>query len=283
MTNRAELREAAYAKINLALHVREKMADGYHRIETLFAFVDQGDALACRDADAIGLSVEGRFAHALGTAQDNLVLRAARAAIAHAGSAADGFAPHFTLTKNLPVASGIGGGSTDAAAALRLMAGPMGFDPRDLLAIAAPLGADVPACVISETRIGRGRGERLAMPPRDDWRHAPVLLVNPGVPLSTPHVFSGWDGDDRGALQGHSVSEMALKGRNDLEASAIALCPAIAQVLAALQREEPLLARMSGSGATCFAIYTSEADRDAAMAHICAKQPDWWTLAGRLR
>jgi 4-diphosphocytidyl-2-C-methyl-D-erythritol kinase len=200
----------------------------------------------------------------------------------------DGLA--ITLEKNLPVAAGLGGGSADAGAVFRIVRDIYGL-PDDWRARAAKLGADVPACVESVTCIGRGTGTELE-PVENDLAGTPVLLVNPRTPLATGPVFKAWastgastgasagGGVDRGPLPSGTAREIALAGRNDLEAPALSLCPVIGEVLAALSDTCPLLARMSGSGATCFALYASEAERDAAAA---AMPGEWWMLAGRLR
>lgn len=268
------MRETAFAKLNLALHVRARMADGYHAIETLFAFCEDGDLLEAEADDALSLAIDGPFADAL--AGDNLVLRAAermRAVFAIENGAA------LRLTKYLPVASGVGGGSADAAAALRLLARLWGIrDPR-IAGIAAGLGADVPACLASRTAIGRGRGDALEMVDGEELAGMPVLLVNPGVPLATGPVFAGWDGRDRGALGADP-----FVGRNDLEAPARALAPAIGEVLAALSAAPGTrLVRMSGSGATCFALFDDIAARDSTDLAIAAAQPGWWRTSSRLR
>jgi 4-diphosphocytidyl-2-C-methyl-D-erythritol kinase len=202
---------------------------------------------------------------------DNLVARALNTLPRPQGLA-------VTLEKNLPVAAGLGGGSADAGAVFRMVEALDGL-PDDWPARAAKLGADVPACVLSRTHIGLGTGtEQLSV--EDDLAGTPVLLVNPHVPLSTGPVFKAWDGADRGALPKGPASKIAREGRNDLEAPAISLCPVIAAVLAALQGTGPWLARMSGSGATCFALYDTPEARDAAAE---AMPDDWWTMAGRLR
>ena len=170
------------------------------------------------------------------------------------------------------------GGSADAGAVFRLVERSHGW-PDDWMSRAARLGADVPACVESRTCVGRGTGTELETGP-DDLAGTPVLLVNPRVPLATGPVFRAWDGVDRGPLPGGTAREIALGGRNDLEAPALSLCPQIAAVLAALQATEAWLVRMSGSGATCFALFDSEAERDEAAAAMPA---DWWALAGKLR
>jgi 4-diphosphocytidyl-2-C-methyl-D-erythritol kinase len=271
------MEEPAFAKINLALHVRSREADGYHRIETVFAFVDAGDLLRVRANDSLILEVEGPFSGQVSEGEDNLVLRAAAALRTHYG-VARGAA--LTLQKNLPVASGIGGGSADAAAALRLLARfwEIAAVEDELFDLAQRLGSDVPACLLSRPARGEGRGERLL--PLEDWTLAgtPVLLANPGKALATADVFSGWDRQDRGPLAD------PLTGRNDLEPPALRLVPEIGDVLEALRETAGTrLVRMSGSGATCFALYESDAARDAALAHIGRTHPQWWLLASRLR
>ncbi len=269
--------ETAYAKINLALHVRERLPDGYHRIETIFAFCEDGDRLEVSTADALSLTVTGPFADALAGDGENLVLAAARMSGPSCGAA-------IRLDKRLPVAAGLGGGSADAGAAIRLLGRHWRVPiDEDLQRRAAVLGADVPACIVSRTRIGSGTGVDLSIPDMEDASGLPVLLVNPRVPLATGPVFRGWDGTDRGPLAVGSIMEAALSGRNDLEAPAIALCPPVADVLRALTDTRPTLARMSGSGATCFALYADTAARDDADARIAAARPGWWRMATRLR
>lgn len=268
------MRETAFAKINLALHVRGRRADGYHELETLFAFVDAGDVLTARVAERDALTVLGEFSGGLEDSFGNLVAKAL-----HALPRPEGLA--ITLEKNLPVAAGLGGGSADAGAVFRIVRERYGL-PEDWRARAAKLGADVPACVESVTCIGRGTGTELEAAD-DSLAGTPVLLVNPRLPLATGPVFGGWDGVDRGPLPEGDVRTIALEGRNDLEAPAIALCPPIADILAALRGTAPWLARMSGSGATCFALYGSDQVRDTAAAQVQAQQPDWWQMKGRLR
>jgi 4-diphosphocytidyl-2-C-methyl-D-erythritol kinase len=266
--------ETAYAKINLALHVRRRREDGYHELETLFAFVDDGDRLTASPASRDVLNIKGEFAGALDDPFGNIVAKAL------------GKLKHLPgwsviLEKRLPVAAGLGGGSADAGAIFRMVERWSGL-PDNWREIAAGLGADVPACVESRTCIGRGTGTELE-PFESDLAGTPVLLVNPRVPLETGPVFKAWDGTDRGALPEGTAREIALAGRNDLEAPAISLCPAIAEVLSALRETAPWLARMSGSGATCFALYDSEAQRDAAAQAIAAAHPEWWQMTGKLR
>lgn len=266
--------ETAYAKINLALHVRRRRDDGYHELETLFAFVDAGDRLSIQPAPQDQLRTLGEFGRELTDPFGNIVMQALSALPRPQGWA-------VTLEKNLPVAAGLGGGSADAGALFRLYDREYGL-PDDWHARAAKLGADVPACVRSVTAVGRGTGTEL-IEIENDLAEMPVLLVNPRVPLSTGPVFKGWDGADHGAMPEGPVSMIALSGRNDLEAPAIALCPVVAKVLAALNETQPWLARMSGSGATCFALYETAEQRAAAAARIAVVQPDWWQLAGKLR
>jgi 4-diphosphocytidyl-2-C-methyl-D-erythritol kinase len=277
------MEETAYAKINLALHVRAREADGYHRIETLFAFAEDGDRLRIAAGEGLSLRVTGPFASALAAEKDNLVLRAAEALQRRFG-VRQGAA--LELDKRLPVASGIGGGSADAAAALRLLSRWWGLDAReeDLIEIGARLGADVPACVRSRTARGEGKGDRLLEQDEAGLSAMPLLLVNPGVGLSTASVFAAWDGTDKGALAGGVPLDAALGGRNDLEAPARSIVSEIDEVLAALaQAPGVFLARMSGSGATCFALFQTATDRDRAGEAIASRNLGWWQLATRVR
>jgi len=268
------LTETAYAKINLALHVRRRREDGYHELETLFAFVDAGDRLTARSAPQDELTVIGEFVEQLSDPFGNIVAKALSSL-----PRADGLS--ITLEKNLPVAAGLGGGSADAGAVFRMIGDAYRL-PDDWGERAAKLGADVPACVESVTCIGRGTGTELE-PVENDLAGTPVLLVNPRVPLATGPVFAGWDRQDRGALPSGPASRIASEGRNDLEPPAVALCPPIAEVLALLRGTSASLVRMSGSGATCFALYASETQREEAAAVITAARPDWWQLQGELR
>jgi 4-diphosphocytidyl-2-C-methyl-D-erythritol kinase len=258
--------DIAYAKINLALHVRRKRADGYHELESCFAFLDCGDTLTISPAEDYALTSDGEFGGSMGDDADNLVTRALR--LGHGGELPN---LHCYVTKCLPVAAGLGGGSADAAAALRLIGAS------DRLDLAAQLGADVPACVESVPVIGRGTGTALS-PGENDVKGLACLLVNPRLPLSTGPVFQAWDGIDRGPMPEGSARAIALAGRNDLEEPAIRLCPAIAEILAELRQTAPLVARMSGSGATCFALY-----EDLEEAKAVSLNPAWWTMIGRLR
>lgn len=271
--------ENAPAKINLALHVRERMPDGYHRLETIFAFAADGDRLFVAPSEELALRVTGPFAHGLSAGEDNLVLRAATALRAAVGARGGAL---LTLEKNLPIASGIGGGSADAAAALRMLARFWSVDA-DLMAVATALGADVPACLVGQVVRGEGRGDQLE--PVDDKSLAgrPLLLVNPGVAMPTGPVFAGWDGVDRGPLAEGDPLAAALAGRNDLELPAMAIAPVIGDLIAWLQRRRGVaLARMSGSGATCFALFDRAEDLDRANEEAARDWPGAWRLATRL-
>lgn len=273
MTER--MTEIAHAKINLALHVRARRPDGYHKIETLFAFAEDGDRLTAERADALRLEIVGENAPALADEAGNLVLRAA-GALREAFSISDGAS--IRLDKVLPVSAGLGGGSADAAAAIRLLARLWGVDWRDtrVMNIARNLGADVPACLESRTCFGIDRGDALSPFPADDLAGKPLLLVNPGLPLSTGDVFRAWDGEDRGALR----PEDWFAARNDLEAPAMKIVPQIGLLLGDLAaRNGAEFVRMSGSGATCFALFSS----DRACREAAESLSQFWTLATRIR
>ena len=268
--------EQAPAKLNLALHVRARRPDGYHELETLFVFVRDGDTLTLAPADQDSFEVAGAMAGALSGEGDNLVTRARdrfRAEIAQTGPLT------IRLEKRLPVASGLGGGSADAAATLRAMARMSGValdDPR-LFACAAALGSDIPACLLGLSAIGTGRGEELVeVAGPGEWA---VMLVNPRVAVPTGPVFAAWDRVDRGPLPEGSALDIAMHGRNDLQPPAIAIAPVIGEVLAELSACEGVaLARMSGSGATCFALFADTDARAAAARGIEARHPGWWCL-----
>lgn len=267
----SELRETAYAKVNLALHVRGRLPDGRHRIETIFAFCEDGDELLFELDDALGLIIDGVSPTEI--EGDNLILRAAYA-LRSATATRQG--AQIRLTKRLPIAAGLGGGSADAAAALRALVRLWRIDPEFAGAVAPKLGADVPACLVSRTCRGTGAGDEIAILLEPNLKGTPILLVNPAVPLATGEVFGGWDGVDRGPLGDDWKS-----ARNDLEPAAIHMVPAIADVLGWLRQQPGAeFVRMSGSGATCFALFADDASRDAAAAIV----PEaWWHLATSLR
>ena len=264
--------EIAPAKLNLALHVRGRLPDGRHSIETVFAFCTDGDRLTGEPANELSLQVTGPFAAELAGEKDNLVLRAARA-LQDAAGVTEGAA--LVLEKSLPVASGLGGGSADAAAALRLLTSLWRIDPKYALEVAPAIGSDVPACLLSLPARGEGAGDRLTPIDLPEISGAPVLLVNPRVRLSTATVFAKWDGQDQGPLGAWR------DGGNGLEPAAIEMAPQIEAVLAWLgTRPGAGFARMSGSGATCFALFESADARDSAADSV---PREWWRLATFLR
>ncbi|HVF36867.1 MAG TPA: 4-(cytidine 5'-diphospho)-2-C-methyl-D-erythritol kinase, partial [Sphingomicrobium sp.] len=237
------LAERAPAKLNLALHVRGDLPDRRRRIETLFVFCEDGDELSGEESEDIELTVEGREAPELSSAE-NLVVRAAYA-LRQASGVEKG--ARLFLRKRLPLASGLGGGSADAAAALRLLVRLWKIEPSLAGEVAPKIGSDVPACLISQTSLGTGAGDQLTVVHLPELARKPVLLVNPSIKLGTAEVFGRWDGVDRGPLKDWR------NGRNDLEAPAISLVPEIGDVLDWLGRTGAEFVRMSGSGATCFA------------------------------
>lgn len=272
-----DLFEPAPAKLNLALHIRGKLPDGRHAIETIFAFCTDGDKLFAQASDDLLLRVGGPFANDLDDeprgeeAKPNLILTAARRLRKTAGIDVGAI---IDLEKNLPVASGIGGGSADAAAALRLLTRLWGIDPAHASAVAPAVGSDVPACLLSMTARGEGAGDDLQLFDAG-VSGSPVLLVNPGVEVSTAEIFSRWKGEDKGPLTDWR------SGRNDLEPIAVEMVPLIGAVLAWLSAQEGAqFVRMSGSGATCFALFTSEEARDNA---AVAVPREWWKLSTFLR
>jgi 4-diphosphocytidyl-2-C-methyl-D-erythritol kinase len=287
----APLVENALAKVNLTLRVIGRRADGYHDIESLVAFAEFGDHLTFSPGGELKLSVHGPGAAQAGEGDDNLVLKAARALVARRRKVIVGA---FGLDKRLPVAAGLGGGSADAAAALRLLARVNNIphsDP-DLRAAAEATGADVPVCLDPRARIMRGIGEILSKPIA--LPALPAMLVNPGVAVATKTVFArlklsaapGAPLDDNFAKASDRdglLRELAVQ-TNDLEGPAMALAPAIADVLAALRSLAGCdLARMSGSGATCFALFDSPAAAGAAAKTLAGANPKWWVRATTLR
>ncbi len=275
------MRAAAPAKVNLYLHVTGKRPDGYHLLDSLVVFAGAGDVVEAARADCLSLAIDGPFGAALAGEADNLVLRAARL-LAEAGFVAPRVA--LRLIKNLPIASGIGGGSADAAAALRLLARLWGVEVPEGLAL--QLGADVPVCLAGRAARMQGIGEVLL--PAPALPDCGILLVNPGVAVSTPSVFkargggfrapadlpAGWDS---AAAMARDLAALS----NDLQEPAVALAPVIGTVLETLAAlPGALLARMSGSGATCFAIFATPAEAAAAADEITGT--GWWTHGGGL-
>jgi len=270
------LTEFAWAKINLYLHVTGRRPDGYHVLDSLVVFAGAADRLSASPAESLSLELTGPFGTALTAEPDNLVLRAARALRRDGGA-------RIVLEKHLPVASGIGGGSADAAAALRLLARMWGTPPAPP-EMALLLGADVPVCLESVARRMAGIGEALS--PAPDLPRFFMVLANPGHAVATQAVFGARQGafsapatlPPAWLTAGAMAADLAKLG-NDLEAPAISLCPPIAAVLAALGATEGcLLARMSGSGATCFGLYDS-LEHARAAASACAR-PGWWSWGG---
>ncbi len=288
----ASLVDAAFAKVNLTLRVLGRRPGGYHELESLVVFADVGDALRLQTGAPLALETEGPYAEACGAPADNLVLKAAAALAARVEGLRLG---RFVLTKELPVAAGIGGGSADAAATLRLLVhgnrqlfGRVDFADARVQEVALSVGADVPVCLESRARIMRGVGEELLE--TLDLPKLPALLVNPGVPLSTREVFARLGGKFSKASSAEVPREfaaliewLAVHG-NDLTEPAIACVPVIAEVLSALSAlPGACLARMSGSGPTCFALFESSAAAVAAGRAMQAAHKDWWIQPTTLR
>lgn len=271
--------EVAFAKINLALHVRKRRADGYHDIETLFAFAQDGDVLSASLADTLSLEIDGPFGAGLQADESNFVLRTALSLKAYFG-VTQGAA--IRLDKRLPIASGIGGGSADAAATARLLNQLWGLDaPEQLLAdILAPLGADIPACIFSRPSFGSGTGTALVFLDDSNITARHVLLVNPLQSVSTAAIFKAWNGVDGGAVDRGDIWDAAITGQNDLEPIAAAICPVITDILDRFSLANPAFVRMSGSGATCFALFDDNTGLEAARATL---DPHWWSMATMLR
>lgn len=275
----------APAKINLYLHVTGRREDGYHRLDSLVAFTNIGDEMRLESATDFAFALEGPMAAKLADelVDGNLAVRAARALAAACGRTLD---VKLTLVKNLPVASGIGGGSTDAAAALRLLAQYWELDAEDarLFAIAATLGQDVPCCIRAETCYFRDIGDVTDAGP--DLPHTDMVLVNPGKGLPTPAVFKARRGDftpaarlERVPADAAELAAMLRSRSNGLTEAACELLPEIGAVLKALEQSpDCLLSRMSGSGATCFGLYPDRAAARGAAARIMAAHPDWWVV-----
>ena len=276
--------EHAPAKVNLALHVTGRRADGYHLLDTLVVFTEAGDRVHVRPAAKDGFAVSGPFAAGVPADGANLVLMARDLLRGIAGGRA--FPVAIELEKNLPVASGIGGGSSDAAATLRALSLLWGLSlsPETLAGAALPLGADLPMCLAGQTLVARGIGEALA-PVRGLPRLA-MVLVNPGVAVATPSVFRALASRDSPPLPPlparpdfAAFAAWLASARNDLETPAAAITPELAPALAALRDTGAALARMSGSGATCFGLYPHHEDAARAAVAIAAARPSWYVEA----
>ncbi|MBX9710001.1 MAG: 4-(cytidine 5'-diphospho)-2-C-methyl-D-erythritol kinase [Xanthobacteraceae bacterium] len=290
-----ELTETARAKVNLTLRVLGRRPDGYHDLDSIVAFADCADRLTFEPGSKLSLITTGPRAAECGEGDDNLVIRASRAL----GERIDGLKfGRFALDKHLPVAAGIGGGSADAAAALRLLAKANDIAPDDarLMEAARMTGADIPVCVASHACVMSGVGEDLAPL---EVPAMPCVMVNPRVAVPTKDVFAGLHllgGELRVGVAevleaitlpkpGAALEEWILQligGTNDLEAPALKLQPVIGEVLSSLRDTGARLARMSGSGATCFAIYDTAVQARAAADGIVRLQPGWWVHAGTL-
>lgn len=283
----SEIVETACAKINLALAVTGRRPDGFHLIDTLAVFADVADMVSVAPAEDLSLEIAGPFADALGDPDQNLVMRAAGALREAAHVPADTPGARIRLEKRLPVASGIGGGSADAAAALRALNRCWTLDlALDRLAeVGLTLGADIPMCLVSRPLRAVGIGEDIS--PVSNFPSLNLVLANPGVAVSTAAVFSGLDGRFSQAVPvpaGFGTLDAVLaflfQTVNDLEAPAVRAAPQINQVLNALRTSPKcLFARMSGSGATCFGIYPDTAAAQHAAAALSAERPDWWVRA----
>lgn len=278
------IRVAAHAKVNLYLHVVGKRADGYHLLDSLVVFADLHDQITAEPADELTLAIDGPFAGALAGEPDNLVLRAARElALAHRIEPK----AKLTLTKRIPVAAGIGGGSADAAATLAALSELWSVEIP--IALLTKLGADVPACLAGQPLFMSGIGEQLAHAPKLPPTY--LLLVNPGVAVATKDVFRARNGAFSQAapfnvapLDAARLARFLLHRRNDLTAAATAHAPEIRAVRERIGATEGcLLARMSGSGATVFGLYASQDEAAAAADAISRERPDWWCWSGAIR
>jgi len=283
----------APAKVNLFLHVGAPDAEGYHPISSLMVFADVGDRVAIQPSDAPGFETSGPFGAAFPSDADNLVVRAARAFHARLGGPIPPY--RLILDKHLPIAAGLGGGSSDAGAALKLLRDALApsLSDEDLKPLAASLGADGAACLRATALLAEGRGEILSPAPELPELHA--VLVNPGVPSPTGAVYRAYDAavhPEGAALPFLPASLetaeeiagwLAVATRNDLQAPAVALEPRISEALDVLSAEpESLLVRMSGSGATCFALCAGDIEAETLAERLAVLRPDWWVRRCRL-
>lgn len=267
------IRIAARAKVNLCLHVTGQRGDGFHLLDSVVAFADVADILTFESAENLTLTIDGPFADGLSSDNDNLILQAARCFANPAGAA-------IHLQKNLPVASGIGGGSADAAAALLGLSQLWNCALPDA-ATQLSLGADVPVCVVGETVRMQGVGEDIT--PITGLPALPAILINPGVAVSTPSVFKALTKKKNTQLEAGEVSlDWLTAQRNDLQGPATSLAPMIAEVVTKLEETGALLARMSGSGATCFGIFRTMKTAQAIAAMLSEQHPEWWVQATTL-
>jgi len=284
------LREIARAKINLTLEVQGRRSDSYHELESLVAFAELGDSVEFALQDELTLTIDGPFAKGL-SSTGNLIIEAANAA---KGVCPDLKLGHFHLAKNLPIAAGLGGGSADAAAALRLLAraNEAALSPAALVALAAGLGSDVTICLKSRPALMLGRGERVVA--LSGFPSCGVLLVNPGVELATAKVYAALEAPPLGSIPSEApppdfagrfdtLIDYARMRGNHLEAPAIRQAPVIGDVLAALaDLPGARLVRLSGSGATCFALFQSADEAEHAAILLLSRRPAWWVAASTL-
>ena len=290
--SRRGLEAFAPAKVNLYLHVGALRPDGFHPISSLMVFADVGDRLTAAPAERLSLTVAGPLAGHAPPGDDNLVLRAARALASRAGVTEPALS--LTLDKRLPSAAGLGGGSSDAAATLRLVRQALQLDLADevLEAIAASLGSDIPACVSGRPAIAEGRGE--ALRPGPELCPLPTVLARPPVDSATGPVYRAFDANPAGAnaeppelpariATPEEAAAIFVRCRNDLEAPAVSLQPKIGETLAELRAApETLLGRMSGSGSACFALCADQAAAERLAGRLHAAHPDWWVTACKL-
>ncbi|KQZ12812.1 MULTISPECIES: 4-(cytidine 5'-diphospho)-2-C-methyl-D-erythritol kinase [unclassified Mesorhizobium] len=275
----------APAKINLALHVTGRLADGYHSLESLVVFTRFGDRLGASSSEEDKVGISGRYGPQLADDENNLIVKARDALRRQAGS--DKAPPvHITLEKNLPIASGIGGGSSDAAAVLRMLGQGWGIESGLLGEVARSLGADVPMCMEARPLVARGIGQDTASV--QGFPQLALVLVNPGVAVSTPDVFAALKQRENPGLPPlpkqfdfHSLRNWLDTTRNDLETPARELEPGIGKVLKTLDKAGSAFSRMSGSGATCFGLFETNNMAKRAAAEIRSRQPDWFVAATR--
>ncbi|TJW47813.1 MAG: 4-(cytidine 5'-diphospho)-2-C-methyl-D-erythritol kinase [Mesorhizobium sp.] len=277
----------AHAKINLALHVTGRRGDGYHTIESLAVFTRFGDRVEVELADRDDFSVSGRYASAVPLDGSNLVVTA-RDALRREAGLRQTPPVAIRLEKNLPVASGVGGGSSDAAAVLRglVQTWELDIDDAELARIGLSLGADVPMCLAAKPLIARGIGDELSTVP--GFPALGLVLVNPGIAVSTAEVFNALASRDNEGLPPlprsidfHSIRNWLETTRNDLEPAARAIQPAIGKALSVLNKAGAGFARMSGSGATCFGLFETGNVAKRAAVDIRSRHPDWFVAATR--
>ncbi len=278
----------AHAKVNLALHVTGQQTDGYHLLDTLVVFTELGDVISVHDSlnssNLVSIVIDGPFANGLELDDNNLVHRAAWAMAKKISKKNKNLRPvEVKLTKNLPIASGIGGGSADAAATLLALREFWNSD-LELLELAIDLGADVPMCLHSKPLRAQGIGDEIQLLDSNTPLH--IVLVNPSIEISTPAVFKGLQQTENSPISSQPLAVLPESNklntlRNDLQTSAVALESIIQEVLNALQNTDAQVVRMSGSGATCFGIYANLKQAQAAAEKIQSQHPGWWCIATR--